>query len=402
LEFSPATNVPPLKLGPATNVPPSRVRAIATLVDEHPGTLRLFVGEDTLPTPDFIKEAGKMAIVENKTYYTPSAGYLEVRKAVADRIADLHGIDVDPASQVVVTSGGMTAIVLAVQATTGPGDSAIVLTPFWPNLTGAIRVAGAEVIEVPLSFAPEGYRLDFDHLEAAVRPNTRLIALASPGNPTGWTASLDDWRKIVEFCERHALWLMADGAYERIVFNGKVAPSPLSIAEARPRTIIAQTLSKAYRMTGWRIGYAVGPPELGRAMTYLNEYVVSNASGINQEAARVALRDGEEFIAESVKRYAHHQRLVVERMSGMEGIELPKPGGAFYVFPRLRGLIDSYGFCERLVRERGVGFAPGAAFGAGGEGHIRICFAVDETTLIEALDRFEAGWSEFRAREALS
>ena len=252
----------------------------------------------------------------------------------------------------------MTSIVLAVQATVGPGDSAIVLTPLWPNLAGAIRVVGAETIEVPLSFAPEGYRLDFDRLEAAVRPNTRLIALASPGNPTGWTATLEEWRKIVEFCERHDLWLMADGAYERIVFDGKVAPSPLSIAEARPRTIIVQTLSKAYRMTGWRIGYAVGPPGLGKAMTHLNEYIVSNAPEFIQEAARVALRDGEAFIAESVKRYARHQQLLAGGMSDMEGIELPKPGGAFYAFPRLRGLTDSFGFCERLVREYGVGFAP--------------------------------------------
>lgn len=384
------------RFGPATAVPPSRIRAIAALADRHPGTLRLFVGEDTLPTPDFVKDAGAAAIAENRTYYTPSAGDPRVRQAIADRIADLHGVEVDPTTQVVVTSGGMTAIVLAVQATIGPGDSAILLTPLWPNLAGAVRVAGAEAIEVPLSFTAEGYRLDFDRLEAAVRPDTRLMVLASPGNPTGWTASPDDWRRIVDLCERHDMWLMADAAYERIVFAGKVAPSPLSIPEARRRTIAVHTLSKAYRMTGWRIGYAVGPPELGRAMTHLNEYVVSNAPGVNQEAARVALRDGEAFIAASVERYARHRRLTVDYLSGIEGVELPEPGGAFYVFPRLRGLADSFGFCEWLVRKWAVGFAPGAAFGAGGEGHVRICFAVDETTLVEALERFRAAWAEFR------
>ena len=193
----------------------------------------MFVGEDTLPTPDFIKDAARLAITENKTYYTPNAGYPEVRKAVADRIADLHGVELDPMREVVVTASGMEAILLAVQATVGAGDSAIVLTPLWPNLTAAIRVAGAEAIEVPLSFAPEGYRLDFDRLEEAVKPNTRLLALASPGNPTGWMATAEDWAKIVDFCERHDLWLMADGAYERIVFQGRVAPNPLSIPEAR-------------------------------------------------------------------------------------------------------------------------------------------------------------------------
>ena len=151
-------------------------------------------------------------------------------------------------------------------------------------------------------------------------------------------------------------------------------------------------------MTGWRIGYAVGPPELARAMTHLNEFVVSNAPGVIQEAARVALRDGEAFIAESVKRYAHHQRLVIERLTGIEGVRIAEAGRRVYVFPRLRGLADSFGFCERLVTERGVGFAPGAAFGTGGEGHIRICFAVDEATLIEALDRFEGRLGRISSR----
>ncbi len=199
-----------MKLAPAAAVPPSKIRAIAALADEHPGTLRLFVGEDTRPTPDYIKAAARRAIDANKTYYTPNAGYLETRQAIAAHLADLHGVAVDPARQVVVTSSGMNAIVLAVQATVGPGDSALVLSPLWPNTAAAIRVAGAEAIEVPLAFESDGYRLDFDRLASAVRPNTRLLALASPGNPTGWTATEDDWRRLVDFCERHNLWLMAD------------------------------------------------------------------------------------------------------------------------------------------------------------------------------------------------
>ncbi len=379
-------------LSTAANVAPSKIRAIASLADDHPGTLRLFVGEDTRPTPDYIKDAAKRAIDENKTFYTPNSGYLEVRHAIAEHLAELHGADVDPTRQIVVTSSGMNAILIAVQATLGPGDSALVLSPMWPNTAAAIRVAGAEAIEVPLAFHAEGYRLDFDLLESSVRPDTRLLALASPGNPTGWTATVDDWRRLVGFCERHNLWLLADSVYERIVFEGRTAPSPLSLPEARARLIIVQSLSKAYRMTGWRLGYAVAPPQLGRVMANLQEFVVSNAPGIVQEAARAAILEGEPFIADVQRRYARNREIAIRALSGLPGIELAIPPGAFYVFPRLRGLTDSFGFCEWLVREHRVGLAPGAAFGAGGEGHVRLCFAVEEEILVEALDRFAANW----------
>ncbi len=385
---------PTPRLSPAAAVPPSKIRAILALADEHPGTLRLFVGEDSRPTPDYIKDAARRAIAENRTYYTPNAGYPEVRRTIADHVAALHGVSVDPATQVVVTASGMNAIVLAVQATVGPGDSAIVLGPLWPNTAAAIRVAGAQAIEVPLAFDPAGYQLDFDRLEAAVQPNTRLLALASPGNPTGWTATAADWARLADFCLRHDLWLMADAVYERIVFEGTVAPSPLARPEIHHRLIVVQSLSKAYRMTGWRLGYLVAPPGIGRVMANLQEYVVSNAPGVVQEAARVAIADGEPFIAEIQQRYAANRALAVGRLRALEDIEVANPTGAFYVFPRLRGLDDSFAFCQRMVRRHGVGLAPGAAFGAGGEGHIRLCFAVEEDILREALDRFASGWAD--------
>ncbi|MEW4567635.1 pyridoxal phosphate-dependent aminotransferase [Tautonia sp. JC769] len=387
-----------MRLAPAASIAPSRIRAIAALADEHPGTLRLFYGEDTLPTPDFIKAAAHAAIDADRTFYTPNPGYPELRDTIASQYQRLHGVPVRR-ELVVVTASGMMAIHLAVEATVGPGDSAIVLTPLWPNFVGAIRVAGAEAIEVPLALDPGGFRLDLDHLEDAVRPNTRMLALASPGNPTGWTASLDDWRTLVAFCERHDLWLLADGVYERIAFDpdSPVAPSPLGIDAARPRTIVAQSCSKAYRMTGWRVGYAIAPPEVAPTLAFLQEYAVSHAFGVAQEAARVAIRDGEPFLAEAIARYARHRDLAVDRLRRIDGVHVPVPDGAFYVFPKLEGLRDSVALCESLVRERRVGVAPGSAFGAGGEGHVRICFAVDESTLLEGLDRFEAGWRAFRA-----
>jgi aspartate/methionine/tyrosine aminotransferase len=298
----------------------------------------------------------------------------------------------DPTVDVVVTASGMMALSLACQATVGPGDSALVVTPLWPNIAGAIQMTGARVIEVPLSIVESRSVLDFDRLEAAVRPDTRLLAIASPSNPTGWTATLDDWRRLLNFCERHDLWLLADGVYERLVEPGRVAPSPLTLSGARARTIVAQSFSKAYRMTGWRVGYALAPPEITRVIPHMQEFSISHAFGVAQEAARIAILEGDAFIAESQERYARHRRIAVDRLRRIPGVTVPEPDGAFYVFPRLESLTDSFALCERFVRERRVGIAPGSAFGLGGEGHVRLCFAVDEPTLVEALDRFEAGW----------
>ena len=387
-----------MQLAPAAFVPPSQIRAIAALAEDHPGTLRLFYGEDSLPTPDFIRAAGCRAINEGQTFYTPNAGTMALRQAIAAQTERLHGVAIDPSREVVVTASGMVALALTCQATVGPGDSALVLTPLWPNVAAAVRVAGAEAIEVPLALGELGFELDLPRIEAAIRPNTRLLALASPGNPTAWTATADDWSHLVAICRRHDLWLAADGVYERLVYDGStVAPSPLNVPGARERTIVVQSFSKAYRMTGWRVGYTLAPPDLTRVLTNLQEFVVSNAPSIGQEAARVALLDGEPFVQASQERYARHRRIALERLQAMDGVVVPDPTGAFYVFPKLAGLTDSVALCRHLVVKHGVGLAPGAAFGAGGEGHLRLCFAVEEPILIAALDRFEAGWRSDRS-----
>jgi aspartate/methionine/tyrosine aminotransferase len=189
---------------------------------------------------------------------------------------------------------------------------------------------------------------------------------------------------------------MADSVYERIVDEGRCAPSPWGCLDLHPRLLVTQSLSKAYRMTGWRIGYVIGPPEMGRVMANLQEFVVSNAPGVVQEAARVALLEGEPFIAESQARYRRHRHITMDRLAAIDGVTVPRPSGAFYAFPKLLGLTDSVHLCEWLVRSHGVGFAPGSAFGIGGEGHVRICFAVEEPILLDATDRFALAWPAYR------
>lgn len=379
------------QLSRAASVEASRIREIALLADRFPGTLRLFYGEDTRPTPDYIIEAGKAALDRHKTFYTPNAGYPALRRAIAGQYQNLHQIEMDPMDRVVVTASGSVALLLTIQATINPGDEAIIISPLWPNVREMVNVRGGTPVEVALELgADHQFHLNFDAIEKAITSRTRLIALASPNNPTGWTATIDDWRRLGEICQSHNLWLLADTVYDRLVFDGSTAaPCPLAIPEIQERLWLAQSFSKAYRMTGWRVGWLVTPPGLWATAAKLQEFVVSHAAGFSQEAATKAMIDGEPFIKSMVTDYKANRDLAVARLSSIKGVTLAAPTGAFYVFPHIEGLTDSFEFCARLVREFQLGIAPGSAFGPGGEGHVRICFAVDQETLTTALNRFE-------------
>lgn len=377
-------------LSQAASVEASRIREIALLADKHPGTLRLFYGEDTRPTPELIIEAGREALARHKTFYTPNAGYPALRQAIAAQYWNLHGLEIEPCDRVVVTASGSVALLIAIQATINPGDEAIIISPLWPNVREMVHVRGGTPVEVALELGPDHqFQLNFEQIENAITPRTRLIALASPNNPTGWTATEDDWRRLGEICRRHDLWLLADTVYDRLVFDGsKAAPCPLTLPELQSRLWLAQSFSKAYRMTGWRVGWLVTPPGHWATAAKLQEFIVSHAAGFSQEAARIAMQVGEELIAEMVADYKANRDYAVSRLSQLPGITLAAPPGAFYLFPRIEGLLNSFQFCERLVEEYQLGIAPGSAFGSGGEGHVRICFAVDRSTLEEAISRF--------------
>lgn len=383
-------------LSQAASVQASRIREIALLAERFPGTLRLFYGEDTRPTPEPIIEAGRKGIADRKTFYTPNAGYPELRSAIAERYRRLSHVEVDPADRVVVTASGSVALLLTIQCTVDPGDEAIVISPLWPNVREMVRIRGATPVEVPLDRSSDGrFQLDFDRLKDTITPRTKLIALASPSNPSGWTATAEDWQALGQLCVDRDLWLLADTVYDRLVYDGSnAAPCPLASISDHSRLWVAQSFSKTYRMTGWRVGWLVTPPGRWATAAKLQEFVVSHAAGFTQEAARFAMEHGEDLIAEMQAEYKASRDLAVERLSRIPGVSLASPEGAFYVFPKCEGLTDSFAFCERLVREYGLGVAPGMAFGPGGEGHLRICFAVDRGTLAMALDRFERAWTD--------
>lgn len=380
--------MPPLSL--ASRVEASRIREIALLAEQYPGTLRLFYGEDNRPTPDSIIEAGRQALADRKTFYTPNAGVPHLRNAIADQYDRLHGLKIDAQDRVVVTTSGSVALLLTIQATLNAGEEAIVVSPLWPNIREMIRVHGAIPVEVPLELDRElQFQLNFDAIEDAITTKTRLIALASPNNPTGWTASHADWQRLAAICRMHDIWLLADTVYDRLTYSGqKSAPCPLAVESVRDLLWVAQSFSKAYRMTGWRIGWLVTPPRLSSTAAKLHEFTASNASGFSQEAACYAIQNCEPVLAEMVSTYQANRDYAVHFLRDCPGVHLGSPPGAFYLFPKIDGLTDSFSFCKRLVQELQLGIAPGSAFGTGGEGHVRICFAVDHDMLKAALERF--------------
>jgi hypothetical protein len=279
------------------------------------------------------------------------------------------------------------ALNVTIRCALDPGDEAIILTPAWPNGSAIVEMANARPVQIPHPLVDGRYAIDYDALERAVTPRTRLLLYTSPSNPLGWVAAVEDQRRLLEFARRHKLWLLADEVYERLYFGGAAAPSILKLAEPEDAVIVCQSFSKTYCMTGWRLGWLIARRDLARRAGELNEFIISHATSFIQKSAETALRDGEPWVEEMMAQLRRNREHCLAALRGIPGITVPEPDGAFYLFPRVAGLTDSFGFCRRLLEETGVGTAPGVAFGAGGEGSFRICYAADERVLDPALDK---------------
>jgi aspartate/methionine/tyrosine aminotransferase len=371
-------------------VPRSRIRELAEIAMGMDGVLRLYFGESNLPTPDYIKRAAVEAMENGYTFYTENAGLPSLRRAIAENYRRLHGVELDPASEIVVTASGVQALNLAIRCVLDPGDEAIVLTPAWPNGSSSIMMANGTVHQIPQPLCGDRYVCDFDALEAAVTPRTRLLLFTSPSNPLGWVATEGEQRKLLDFARRHGLWLLADEVYDRLYYSaslGDPAPSILRYATREDAVMVVHSFSKTYCMTGWRVGWLVTRRDLAGKATQLNEFIISHAPSFAQKAGETALAEGEPELLRMLERLQENRDTCMQALRGIAGVTLPKPDGAFYVFPRIDGLEDSFGFCRRLLEETRVGLAPGVAFGAGGEGSIRICYAAERSILEPAMER---------------
>src|SRR5580700_4715540 len=373
------------------NVPHSRIRELAEIAMSMQGVLRLYFGESNLPTPDFIKRAAMDAMADGYTFYTENAGLPALRRAIARHYAELHNVEIDPATEIVITASGVQALNVGIRAVLDPGDEALVLTPAWPNGPSNVAMANAVVRQIPHPLRGDRYGIDFDALEAAVTPRTRLLLYTSPSNPLGWVATEDEQRRLLEFSRRHGLWLLADEVYDRLYYAGASlgvpVPSILRQATRDDAVMVVQSFSKTYCMTGWRVGWLVARRDLAQKATQLNEFIVSHAPSFAQKAAETALAQGEAELARMVERLGSNRDYCLNAMKDMPRVTVPRPEGAFYLFPKIEGLTDSFEFCKRLLLETRVGLAPGVAFGAGGETSIRICYAADRGVLEPAMDR---------------
>ena len=372
------------------NVPHSRIRELAEMAMPMQGVLRLYFGESNLPTPDYIKHAAIRAMAEGYTFYTENAGLPSLRRAIAEHYRRLQGVELDAAGEIVVTASGVQALNLAIRCVLDPGDEALVLTPAWPNGASIVAMSNAVVRQIPQPLCNGRYGVDFDRLEAAVTRRTRLLVYTSPSNPLGWVATADEQQGLLDFARRHGLWLLADEVYDRLCYAGPLGrPVPSILRKATPddAVLVVQSFSKSYCMTGWRLGWLVAPRPLAAKATQLNEFVVSHAPSFTQKAGEAALTQGESELIQMLHRLKENRDLCLEALGGIRGVTVPTPDGAFYVFPRIDGLTDSFAFCKRLLEETRVGLAPGVAFGTGGEGSVRLCYAADRSVLEPALER---------------
>ena len=373
------------------NVPRSRIRELAEIAMSMDGVLRLYFGESNLPTPDYIKQAAIRAMREGYTFYTENAGLPSLRRAIAENYRRLHSVELDPSGEIVVTASGVQALNVGIRCALDPGDQALVLTPAWPNGASDVLMANATVCQVPQPLWGERYGIDFDALEAAVSPRTRLLVYTSPSNPLGWVATQEDQRRLLDFARRHDLWLLADEVYDRLYYAGArlgdPVPSILRMATRDDAVMVVHSFSKTYCMTGWRVGWLVARRDLAAKATQLNEFIISHAPSFAQKAGETALAEGEGPLVEMLERLKRNRDLCLDALSGVPGVTVPKPDGAFYVFPRIQGLSDSFAFCKRLLEETRVGLAPGVAFGAAGEGSVRICYAAERSILEPAMER---------------
>jgi len=376
------------------NVAESPMVQIATIAESMPGSLKLCYGESDLPTPRFICDAMTEAALAGHTFYTHTAGTRELRQAIADKVFELHRVRYD-IPEIMATVGGTLAIYTAIRTFVGRGDNAVIVSPAYAIFSNAVIMAGGEPRPASLALHGKRFVLDLDRVRAAIDPNTRMLIVNSPSNPTGWVISADEQRALVEIAERHDLVILADEVYERLVYDDepqgalRVAPSFARVEIDRDRLIVINSFSKNYNMTGWRLGWAQASARTIKTMYKAAEFITSNPAAMVQQAGIVALRDGESWIAQLRDHYARRRAQVKTALESIPGVTLPDPQGAFYAFPRFSFITDSAAFTAELVRDTGVALAPGVGFGTDGEGYIRVCFASSEATVSEALARLQ-------------
>ena len=374
------------------NLEASKIREVANAGLGRDDVLAFWFGESDEVTPDFIRQAAIDSLQRGETFYAHNLGLPELREAVASYTSRLHpAVD---AGRIAITSGGVSALMLAVQAVVNAGDEVVAITPVWPNLTAQPAIMGAQVRCVPLVPVNGEWTLDLDDVRAAVTPTTKLLIVNAPNNPTGWTMSSAEQQALLDHCRSTGTWILADEVYERLYYeptpNG-CAPSFLDIAAPDDHLIVAHSFSKSFLMTGWRLGWLVLPPALVDGMGKLIEFNTSCASVFTQRAGIAALTRTDEVTPRVVAHLKHCRDTLVPLLATVPGVRVASAKGGMYAFFQLDGASDSLDTAKRLVTEAGLGLAPGNAFAPEAQGWLRWCFASkDPQRLVQGVDRLKS------------
>ena len=374
------------------NLEASKIREVANAGIGRDDVLAFWFGESDEVTPDFIRQAAIDSLQRGETFYAHNLGLPELREAVASYTSRLHPtVDV---GRIAITSGGVSALMLAVQAVVNAGDEVVAITPVWPNLTAQPAIMGAQVRCVPLVPVNGEWTLDLAAVRAAVTPATKLLIVNAPNNPTGWTMSSAEQQALLDHCRSTGTWILADEVYERLYYeptpNG-CAPSFLDIAAPDDHLIVAHSFSKSFLMTGWRLGWLVLPPALVDGMGKLIEFNTSCASVFTQRAGIAALTRTDEVTPRVVAHLKHCRDTLVPLLATVPGVRVASAKGGMYAFFQLDGASDSLDTAKRLVTEAGLGLAPGNAFAPEAQGWLRWCFASkDPQRLVQGVDRLKS------------
>jgi aspartate/methionine/tyrosine aminotransferase len=372
------------------DLPASKIREVANAGMGRSDVLAFWFGESDEVTPEAVREAAIASIRAGDTFYAHNLGLPELREAIARYVSSLH----PPvgAERIAVTSSGVNALMLAMQALVGSGDEVVAVVPLWPNLTAQPAILGANVKRVALKPQGGAWKLDLDALTTAVTERTRVLIVNAPNNPTGWTLTRAEQEVLLAHCRRTGTWIVADEVYERVWFGaGTAAPSFLDIASPDDRLLVVHSFSKSFLMTGWRLGWIVSPASIVDALGKLIEFNTSCAPVFVQRAGLAALAQADAFVPGLVARMKTCRDTLLPRLAALPGVQVAPPEGGMYAFFRVAGQDDSLAFAKRLVAEAGLGLAPGVAFGPEAEGWLRWCFASrDPQRLVQGVDRLAA------------
>ena len=371
----------------ANSVGRTKIRKMYELEKTLDNVISFTVGEPDFNTPENIVRACERALAEHKTGYAPNQGVLELREAIAERILETHGVKYNPENEILITAGGMNALRAASEALTNPGDEIIVPDPYWCNHYHHPLMELGVAVRVPVDES-SNYMYDPEKLEGYITEKTKAIILNSPSNPTGRVMDRATMEKLCKLCVKYDLILISDEVYEHIIYDDTEFVSPVMFEGMRERTVLCNSFSKSYAMTGWRIGYAAGPEEIIGAMLRINENTLASPTTFVQYAAVEALRGPQDAVKNMVSSFERRRDILLEGINSIPKLSCPKLQGAFYAFVDIRGtgLTDDE-FCERLLLEKRVSTTPGSGFGENGAGHIRMSYALSEEDLREGLAR---------------